>query len=174
LGVSAYNLVYGCQPRLPVDLQLLEAARRSNIPHFVETFFDDFSILNHAIAQNVSDNRQVAEQHQFARAKDHGLRENDLVYKAEFVNKPGTSAKLLPKFSGPFKIQSLIGQNNARLQDIVTGKILKNLVSLDHLRRARERRELIRKYWENQPQQIPPIAASTPAAAETPSQSTSA
>jgi hypothetical protein len=39
LGVSAYNLLYGCQPRLPIDLQLLEAARRSNIPHFVETFF---------------------------------------------------------------------------------------------------------------------------------------
>jgi hypothetical protein len=68
----------------------------------------------------------------------------------------------------------LIGQNNARLQDIVTGKILKNLVSLDHLRRARERRELIRKYWENQPQQIPPIADSTSVAAETPSQSVSA
>jgi hypothetical protein len=46
LGVSAYNPLFGCQPRLPIDLQLLEAARRSNIPHFVETFFDDFSILS--------------------------------------------------------------------------------------------------------------------------------
>jgi hypothetical protein len=166
LGVSAYNLVYGCQPRLPVDLQLLEAARRSNIPHFVETFFDDFSILNHAIARNVSDNRQVAEQHQFARAREHGLRENDLVYKAEFAHRPGTSSKLLPKFSGPYKIQSLIGQNNARLQDIVTGKTLKNLVSLDHLRRARERRELIRKYWEDKVPQTPAVVDSTAVAAE--------
>jgi hypothetical protein len=160
LGVSPYNLLYGCQPRLPIDLQLLEAARRSHIPHFVETFFDDFSILNDAIARNVSDNRQVAEQHQFARAREHGLKENDLVYRAEYSHKPGTSPKLLPKFSGPYKIQSLIGQNNARLQDIVTGKILKNLVSLDHLRKARERRELIRKYWENQNQQQPAVVNS--------------
>jgi hypothetical protein len=70
LGVSAYNLLFGCQPRLPIDLQLLEAARRSNISHFVETFFDDFSISSDAIARNVSDNRQVAEQHQFARARE--------------------------------------------------------------------------------------------------------
>jgi hypothetical protein len=89
--------------------------------------------------------------------------------KQEFGHRPGTSSKLLPKFSGPFKIQNLVGHNNARLQDIVTGKILKNLVSLDHLRRARDRRELIRKYWENQPQQSPPIADSTSVAAETPS-----
>jgi hypothetical protein len=61
-------------------------------------------------------------------------------------------------------------QNNARLQDIVTGKILKNLVSLDHLRKAKERRELIRKYWENQPQRILPIADSTSVAAENQSQ----
>jgi hypothetical protein len=170
LGVSAYNLIYGCQPRLPVDLQLLEAARRSNVPHFVETFFDDFSILNDAIARNVLDNRQVAEQHQFARAREHGFKENDCVYKAEFAHKPGTSSKLLPKFSGPYRSTALIGQNNARLQDIVTGKILKNLVSLDHLRKARERRELIRKYWENQAQQTPPVADSTSVAAESQSQ----
>jgi hypothetical protein len=160
LGVRAYNLLYGCQPRLPIDLQLIEAARRSNIPHFVETFFDDFSILSGAIAQNVSDNRQVAEQHQFARAREHGLRENDTVYKAEFSQQKGTSSKLLPTFSGPYKIQTLIGQNNARLQDIVTGNILKPLVSLDHLRKARERRELIRKYWENQTQQPPAVVDS--------------
>jgi hypothetical protein len=67
LGVSPYNLILNCQPRLPIDSQLLEAARRSNIPHFVETFYDDFSILSDSIAQNVSDNRQVAEQHQFER-----------------------------------------------------------------------------------------------------------
>jgi hypothetical protein len=151
-------------------LQLLEAARHSNIPQFVETFFDDFSILSDAIARNVSDNRQVAEQHQFARAREHGLRENDLVYKSEFSHHKGTSSKLLPKFSGPYKIQSLIGQNNARLQDIVTGKILKPLVSLDHLRKARERRELIRKYWEDQAQQTPPVADSTSVAAEGQSQ----
>jgi hypothetical protein len=174
LGVSAYNLVYACQPRLPIDLQLVEAARRSNVPHFVETFFDDFSILNDAISRVVSDNRDVAEKHQFARAREHGFKENDCVYKQEFAHRPGTSAKLLPKFSGPFKIQNLIGQNNARLQDIVTGKILKNLVSLDHLRRAQDRRELIRKYWENQPQQTPSIANSTSTPAETPSQSVSA
>jgi hypothetical protein len=138
--------------------------------HFVETFFDDFSILNQAIAKNVLDNRQVAEQHQFARAREHGFKENDRVYKAEFAHRPGTSSKLFPKFSGPYRIQSLIGQNNARLQDIVTGKILKNLVSLDHLRKAKERRELIRKYWENQPQQTPPIADSTSVAAENQSQ----
>jgi hypothetical protein len=174
LGVSAYNLLYACQPRLPIDLQLVEAARRSNVPHFVETFFDDFAILNQAIAKNVLDNREVAEKHQFARAREHGFKENDCVYKQEFAHRPGTSAKLLPKFSGPYKIQNLIGQNNARLQDIVTGKILKNSVSLDHLRRARDRRELIRKYWENQPQQTPPIANSPLIAAATPSQPVSA
>jgi hypothetical protein len=73
----------------------LEAARRSNIPHFVETFFDDFSILSDAIARNVSDNRQVAEQHQFARAREHGLRENDLVYKAEFSHQARNKLQII-------------------------------------------------------------------------------
>jgi hypothetical protein len=61
---------------------------------------------------------------------------------------------------------SLIGQNNARLQNIVTGQVLKPLVSLDHLRKARERRELIRKYWEDQAQQKPAVVDSTSVAAE--------
>jgi hypothetical protein len=63
-----------------------------------------------------------------------------------------------PKFDWP--------EQRKRLQYIVTGKILKNLVSLDHLRRAsKEGRELIRKYWENQAQQLPPITDSTSVAA---------
>jgi hypothetical protein len=166
LGVSPYNLILNCQPRLPIDLQLLEAARRSNIPHFVETFYDDFAILSDSIARNVSDNRQVAEQHQFARAREHGLKENDLVFKAEYAHQKGTSSKLLPKFSGPYIIKSLIGQNNARLQNIITGQDLKVLVSLDHLKKAHQRRELIRKYWEDQAQQTPAVVDSTSVAAE--------
>jgi hypothetical protein len=74
---------------LPIDLQLVEAARRSNVPHFVETFFDDFEILNQAIAKNVLDNREVAEKHQFARAREHGFKENDRVYKSRIWASPG-------------------------------------------------------------------------------------
>lgn len=150
LGISPYHLVYNCQPRLPIDLQLLKAARRSNIPNFTATFFDEFQIWSDAIAQIVTENRQVAKQHQCARAREHGLKAGDSVYKAQYAHVSGTSSKLIPKFSGTFRIKFIVRQNNAELQNVITSQDLKVLVNLDHFYKAHQRRELIRKYWTDQ------------------------
>jgi hypothetical protein len=60
-----------------------------------------------------------------------------------------------------------VGEQNARLQNILTGQIEKNLVNCDHLKLARERRQILHQYWqETQNQALPSDHPSTSQEAE--------
>jgi hypothetical protein len=148
---------------------LLQAAKESNVPHFAETFLGRFELLHQAVAENLADSRLNAQQNQFARAIQHNLKEWDLVYKKDFSNFDDVSKKLKPAFKGPFKVLYLVGEQNARLQNLVTGEIDKNLTNCDHLKLARERRQILHRYWQQtQNQALPSNPSSTSREAEQP------
>jgi hypothetical protein len=75
LRTSPYALVFNRIPPSAVDMQVLEVARRSNMPGVSEMFLDNFQMLHEAITQNVLENTEVAEKHRFARAREHNLKE---------------------------------------------------------------------------------------------------
>lgn len=93
--------------------------------------------MNDAITQNKLENGEVEDKHQFTRARQHNLEEGDLVYKCDFAHIIGISNTLWPKLSGPFKIKFLVGRNNAKLRNIITGQNEEVLVILDRLKMAR-------------------------------------
>jgi hypothetical protein len=131
-----------------VDVQLLQAARQSQVPHFAESFLGRFELLHQAVAQNLEESRLAAQQNQFARARQHNLKAGDLVYKRDFSNFDDVSKKLKPAWKGPYKILYTVGDHNARFQNIATGKTEKNLVNFDHLRTAKQRRQILHQYWQ--------------------------
>jgi hypothetical protein len=152
-----------------LDAQLLQAARESNVPHFAETFLGRFELLHHAVAENLAENRLKAQQNQFARVRQHILKEGDLVYKKYFSNFDDASKKLKPAWKGPFKILRIIGDHSARLLNILTRKEEKNLVNLDHVRTATQRRQILHQYWQvTQRQALPSSPPSTSREAEQP------
>lgn len=61
-----YALVLNRQPHLAVGARVLEAARKSGVPAFSETFMDSFEIMHDAITQDVLENSEIAQKHQFA------------------------------------------------------------------------------------------------------------
>jgi hypothetical protein len=79
LGVSQFVLLFNIQPRLAVDAQVLQAAREYNVPDFTRAFLGDFETLHQSIAPNIVENKETARKHQFARARQHHLKEGDLV-----------------------------------------------------------------------------------------------
>jgi hypothetical protein len=64
--------------------------------------------------------------------------------------------KLKPAFEGPYKLLYTVGDQNARLQNILTGEIEKKLVNCDHLKLARERRQILQQYWQQTQRQALP------------------
>jgi hypothetical protein len=152
-----------------VDAQLLQAARQAQVPHFAESFLGRFELLHQAVALNLEENRLAAQQTQFARARQHNLKAGDLVHKTDFSHSDDVRKKLKPAWKGPFKILYTVGDNNARLENILTGKQEKVLVNFDHLKRSAERRQILRQYWqETERQAVPDPAPSTRREAEQP------
>ncbi len=51
------------------------------------------------------------------------------------------------RWTGPFKVLYLVGDNAARLQNIYTGTKESPLVNVNYLKTAHDRRQLFNKYW---------------------------
>jgi hypothetical protein len=67
-----------------------------------------------------------------------------LVYKFDPTHLTNVSPKLSLKYSGPFRVKYLVGNNVARLEHVYTGREFPNLVNISHLKAAHERRQLLR------------------------------
>jgi hypothetical protein len=66
-----------------------------------------------------------------------------LVYKFEQTHLTDVSHKLSLKYSGPYRLKYLVGNNVARLEHVYTGKEFPNLVNISHLKTAHERRKIL-------------------------------
>jgi hypothetical protein len=171
LGISPFVILHNRKPRLAIDSQVLQAARESTVPGFALNFVTDFEMLHPALIQNVAENRDTAQQYQFARARPQDLKEGILVYKFDFTHLTDTSLKLTAKRKGPYKLKYIVENNAAHLENIFTGKEERTPVNLDHLKPAKQRRQILRKFWpptEHQPS--PAAASSTNQATELPNQ----
>jgi hypothetical protein len=63
----------------------------------------------------------------------------DLVYMRTTVVKPGQVSKLLSTYKGPFELIELVGNTNARLRDLKTGRNLARLIHVNRLKRCYSR-----------------------------------
>jgi hypothetical protein len=159
VSASPFLIIYNREPRLPRDSQILRAVSESTVPGFAQNFLTDFDILHKALAQNQAENRDVARQHQFARARQHNIEPGTLVYKFDFTHLTDVSSKLRPKYSGPFRVKYLLANNVARLENLHTGREEKNLVNISHLKTANQRRQLLRHYCPPSQDQTGPALA---------------
>jgi hypothetical protein len=66
-----------------------------------------------------------------------------LVYKFDPTHLTNVSPKLSLKYSGPFRVKYLVGDNVARLEHVYTGREFPNLVNISHLKTANQRRQLL-------------------------------
>jgi hypothetical protein len=122
-------------------------------------------LLHQALALNLEENRLAAQKNQFARARQYDLKVGDLVYERDFSHSDEVSKKLKPSCKGPFRILYTVGDNNARLESILTGKQEKVLVNMNQLKRAHQRRQTLRQYWQETERQALPDPASSPSPA---------
>jgi hypothetical protein len=160
LSVSPFVIIYNREPRLPIDAQTLKAVRESTVPGFAQNFLTDFDILHRSLAQTQAENREIARQHQFARARQHNLKPGMLVYKFDPTHLTKVSPKLSLKCSGPFRVKYLVGNNVARLEHVYTGREFPNLVNISHLKAAHERRQLLRHLRPQMQQSTSPASDS--------------
>jgi hypothetical protein len=144
LSVSPFVIIYNREPRLPIDAQTLQAIRESTVPGFAQNFLTDFDILHRSLAQTQAENREIARQHQFALVRPHNLKPGMIVYKFDQTHLTNVSPKLSLKYSGPYRVKYLVGNNVARLEHVYTGREFPNLVNISHLKAANERHQLLR------------------------------
>jgi hypothetical protein len=160
LSVSPFVIIYNREPRLPIDAQTLQAVRESTVPGFAQNFLTDFDILHRSLTQTQAENREIARQHQLARARPHNIKPGMLVYKFDPTHLTNVSPKLSLKYSGPFRVKYLVGNNVARLEHVYTGKEFPNLVNISHLKAANERRQLLRHLRPQMQQSTSPASDS--------------
>jgi hypothetical protein len=112
LGMSPFNIIFNRHPRLPVDLQLLLKTQAETIEGFADTFLPQFEVVFKALKENIFDNKMTTQKYQNLRAKPHGLKVGDLVYKLDSAHHHGAGQKLRPRFTGPWKIHSFCGRSS--------------------------------------------------------------
>jgi hypothetical protein len=96
IGTSPFVLTFNRHPRLAVDAQLLQAARQSQVPYFAESFLGRLELLHQALALNFEENKLAAQKNQFARARQHNSKAEDLVLCWDFWRQDAVSQKLKP------------------------------------------------------------------------------
>ena len=163
LGMSPFNIIFNRHPRLPVDLNILLKTQAETMEGFAETYLPQFEIVWRALHENIFDNKVATEKYQNQRAKPHGLKPGDLVYKWDKGKFHGAGQKLRPRFTGPYKILSFLGDNAVRLVNILTGVEEPILVNVNHLKSAKDRRKILAKYWPLQTKDAAETAENTPA-----------
>jgi hypothetical protein len=139
LGLSAFQLMYNVQPKMPIDVQILNETRKVQDKVFVDTYLPKWEILHDICKTNIAENKERMTYYHNLKAKAPNFKVGDRVYKlieATPSNYKDMSKKLIPQYDGPYLITSLT-PNTARLQNITTGKEVKTMINLSKLKLAR-------------------------------------
>ena len=108
---------------LPQDimLQQLEQENCATIPDYVKGVLEKQKYCHELVERNLEVNEaEYVEKHNKT-AKTAELLEGQRVY-VESVVPPGKAKKLYKKYSGPFRVMEILGNERFRLKDLETGK----------------------------------------------------
>ncbi len=140
INASPFEVVYNIQPRLPIDVNVINENMETGTTGFQATFLPRFDVFRKIMTDNINDNKRRMQYYFDKKSKPHNLTENDLVYKFRDGNPSGIQAnvspKLLPRYDGPYKILQILA-NAAQLQRVSDGKILTAWINLNKLKPVR-------------------------------------
>ena len=145
---SPFEMMYGCQMRLPVDLELaknLPGHDRDDV--HADQFRDRMKILR----SNAKDLAQLNLEKTTAvlnkTKTSHEFRVGDRVglYIANEVIKSGQNKKFEPMFRGPYSVVAKSDHNTYKLSHLYTGRILKSFIHYDKLRPSNSARQMRRQ-----------------------------
>jgi hypothetical protein len=145
LGCSPFFVLFGQDYRWPIDTVLTtneQSFREMTYPQGLQGIAERLSVLRELVKQNLEDARRDTERVRNAKAVPHDFQIGQRVFVAQVLE----SSKLKnlrhsPIFVGPYVIVNLHG-SLVRLQHFYTGKLLKNLVNVCHLRRLKDESRL--------------------------------
>ena len=138
-GFSPFQLVFGKEMLLPVDLDLLP---KPSMPAQAKIFFDELlghiKIARDIAKQNMEVARQQAKQQHDKKAKAPDFQIGDKVLLHSNATKLGHSHKLSQKWFGPYEITSTGPNYTFQLRSCETNKLWKSLVNAQRLKHYQE------------------------------------
>lgn len=139
-GFSPFQLVFGKEMVLPVDLDLLP---KPSLPTSVKAFFDELlrhlNIARDIAKQNMEVAREKAKHHYDKKAREPDFQVGDKVFLRCYARKPGLSHKLSSNWDGPYEI-TLVGPHfTYQIKHCITNKFHKSLVNAQRLKHYQER-----------------------------------
>ena len=138
-----FEIMYGCQMRLPVDLELsknLPGHEREEI--HADQFRDRMKILRTDAKDLAQLNREKTTATLNKSKTSHEFSVGDRVYIANEVIKPGQNKKFEPRFRGPYLVVAKSDHNTYKLSHLYTGKVLKSFIHYDKLRPSHTARQM--------------------------------
>jgi hypothetical protein len=146
LGMSAFQFVFGVRPKLPIDLNILcDKLEQSTVSGLPEAELVNFQVLRDVLKMNIWQNKQITQHYQNKRSQPHNIRPGSMVYRINF----GATTKQKDRCTGPYRVLYLLGNNAARLENVLTGQDVPTLVNVNHLLLARDRRRLYGRYLDS-------------------------
>jgi hypothetical protein len=138
-GFSPFQLVFGKEMLLPVDLDLLP---KPSLPRHTKEFFDDLlsqlKISRDIAKKNMQTMKEKTKIRFDKNAKAPDFQVNDKVILRQNAVKPGLSHKLCPKWSDPYVITELGPNFTYKIKNCKTDKTHKPFVNASRLKHYQE------------------------------------
>jgi hypothetical protein len=136
-GYSPYFLNHGRYPHMPIDTILLPPTDVSpTIAEFVQQTVSELQTAYSAAEQILRERKEIMRKKSEKVANDPDFKVGDIVYIYEPVVVIGNTTKLARPFAGPYFIIEKPSQLHAKLRRVSDGKLIKNKVHINRLKRG--------------------------------------
>src|SRR5207245_1121740 len=139
---SPSEILHGFPNRLPLHTRIEEFPRVGDmdVPKYVDELKERMKVLYKAQDISLKMNQDSMVQRYNAKARPTNFVVGDEVYLKNEVKKVGECGKFRPEFLRiPYKITEILSRHNLRLQNTETGKMMKNVVHIDRVKRRHKR-----------------------------------
>lgn len=138
-GFSPYQLVFGKEMILPVDVGLLpKPSLPAQTKQFVDDLLNQLQIARDIAKKNMEFAKEKSKIRFDKKAKTPDFQVNDKVYLRQNAVKPGLSHKLSPKWVGPYTITKIGPNYTYKIKNCETNKLHKALVNATRLKHFQE------------------------------------
>ena len=136
-GVSPFSVLFGMEPRLPLDVTLLPAVSKSaSINFHLKELASKRNIAIKMAMDNIKVAQEKMKEHYDKRAVQHEFTIGDIVYLYNPAVKPGRARKFHKYYRGPYRIADFIPPLNYRLRYVHSGKLYPKLVHHNRLKKG--------------------------------------